>query len=170
MRTPRRKPSSCTSLRLSPLPRQTARQRRRDVSRQHRRCRTCNSCSSSSLDNLCPNRAASLVQLRPRFATAAMGCVDCTFKRSTMRHRETRLFEHFRGNHRLARTSCVYLNAVRLWPREPKPCHDARASARNNSLSEGKQRNAFCTARAPRIAWSNLHTYAVSHILVVVLR
>ena len=76
-------------------------------------------------------------------------------------------FEHFRGNHRLARTSCVYLNAVRLWPREPKPCHDARASARNNSLSEGKQRNAFCTARAPRIAWSNLHTYAVSHIVVL---
>ena len=27
------------------------------------------------VDNLCPNRAASLVQLRPSFATAATGCV-----------------------------------------------------------------------------------------------
>jgi hypothetical protein len=56
------------------------------------------------------------------------------------------------------------LNAVRLWYREPKPCHDARATARHNSLSEGEQRAAFCTEGAPRIAWSNLHTYVVSEI------
>ena len=53
------------------------------------------------------------------------------------------------------------LNAVRLWYREPKPCHDARATARHNSLSEGEQRAAFCTEGAPRIAWSNLHTYEI---------
>ena len=53
------------------------------------------------------------------------------------------------------------LNAVRLWYREPKPCHDARTTARHNSLSEGEQRAAFCTEGAPRIAWSNLHTYEI---------
>lgn len=53
------------------------------------------------------------------------------------------------------------LNAVRLWYREPKPCHDARATARHNSLSEGEQHAAFCIEGAPRIAWSNLHTYEI---------
>lgn len=66
------------------------------------------------------------------------------------------------GNKPPPRTLEMMLNAVRLWYREPKPCHDARVPARHSSVSEGKQRDAFCTAGAPRIAWSNLHTYTVS--------
>ena len=56
------------------------------------------------------------------------------------------------------RTFELNLNAVRLWYRESKPCHDARAPARHNS-SKREQRDAFCTVGAPQIAWSNLHTY-----------
>ena len=69
---------------------------------------------------------------------------------------------HTFGNKPPPRTAEMMLNAVRLWYREPKPCHDARVPARHSSVSEGTQRDAFCTAGAPRIAWSNLHTYTVS--------